>query len=108
MGGQETSIGGRDGVFPETVWATVLSSPDPASPARQAALNQLFRRYWRPVYAFVRAFWGKSVDDAKDLSQEFFTHLLEWDFVAQYRPDAGRFRHFLKGALRNFLSERHR
>ncbi len=108
MGPLDTKIGGTRESFPETAWLTVLSSPDPASPQRRALLERLCTLYWRPVYKFVRASWGKSVENAKDLTQEFFARVIDSDLIVRYRPAQGRFRDFLKGALRNFLAEVHR
>jgi RNA polymerase sigma factor (sigma-70 family) len=104
----ETKIGGSRESFPETAWFTVLSSPDPRDPRRRALVERLCSLYWRPVYKFVRAAWGKSVENAKDLTQEFFAAVIDSDLIARYQPAKGRFRDFLKGALRNFLAEAHR
>lgn len=101
----ETRIGGTQEDFPETAWSSILSSPDSRSSQRRDRLNRLLTRYWRPVYAFIRTSWGRSIEDAKDLAQEFFCSLLESDFVLTYRPDKGRFRNYLKAALQNFLSK---
>lgn len=102
----ETSTGGRDEAFPETLWSSVLSSRDPQ--ARQDRLKQLCSMYWRPVYKFIRVSWKKNIEESKDLTQEFFAHLMESDLLGKYRPQAGRFRAFLKASLKNFLAENHR
>jgi RNA polymerase sigma-70 factor (ECF subfamily) len=105
----ETRMGGSGESFPNTTWASLFAMTDAASAAaRQAALSKILERYWRPVYAFVRASAGKSVEDAKDLTQAFFTHMIEDDLFAKYVRERGRFRDYLKGALRNFLLETHR
>ena len=103
---QETSMGGSRESFPETVWSTLLA--DPESPATREHLDRLCRRYWKPVYGFFRSAGSARVEEAKDLTQEFFHHLLESGLVARYRQDRGRFRDFLKGALRFFLSHERR
>lgn len=108
MGTPETTLGGGAESFPETVWSAILSCPDARSPERRARLERLCTLYWRPVYRFIRAAWGKTIEDAKDLTQDFFARLLESDFISRYQPSQGRFRNFLKGALRNFLAEAHR
>jgi len=104
----ETRMGGSRETFPETVWSSILSCKDPNDPKVQSRLNELFSTYWRPVYKFVRAAHGKTVEDAKDLTQAFFCHVLEDGVVLKYEPKEGRFRHFLKGTLKNFLAEVHR
>lgn len=103
---KETQTGGNRESFPETAWLTALSASDPKK--RRELLERLCTLYWRPVYKFIRASWGKSVESAKDLTQEFFARIIDSDLIARYDASQGRFRHFLKGALRNFLAETHR
>jgi RNA polymerase sigma factor (sigma-70 family) len=98
MGISDTTLGGSRDAFPETVWSRFVSG------TRDVDLDGLFRLYWRPVYAFIRTAARGSVEDAKDLTQEFFGYLMEGDVLAAYRADRGRFRVFLKGVLRNFLA----
>ena len=45
-----------------------------------------------------------SADEAEDLTQGFFVHLLEKDAIAKATPDRGRFRAFLLTAMKNFVS----
>lgn len=103
MNSADTSIGGGQDFFPETPWSSVLTCHRDA-PERKERLNRLCGLYWRPVYRFVRVAGGAGVEDAKDLTQDFFAHVMEDDFVVRHDPDRGRFRSFLKGALRHFLS----
>jgi RNA polymerase sigma factor (sigma-70 family) len=105
MGGLETTLGGSRENFPETVWSSVLADADPGG---QAARDQFFALYWRPVYRFIRTAGRASIEDAKDLTQEFFSYFLEGSLLAKYRQEKGRFRSFLKGVLRRFLSEARR
>src|SRR5262249_23035042 len=76
---------------------------DPASPRAREALASLCGVYWYPVYAYVRR-QGFDADWAQDLTQEFFSRLLEKDFLAQVHPDKGKFRSFLLAACRHFLA----
>ncbi len=108
MGGLETTIGGSRENFPETIWSSILAEPDLASPEAQAAREKFFALYWRPVYKFIRTAGRASIEDAKDLTQEFFGYFLEGGLLAKYREEKGRFRSFLKGVLRRFLSEARR
>jgi RNA polymerase sigma factor (sigma-70 family) len=100
----ETTLGGNQEAFPETVWSSLLGASGPSTPLREAALNQLVTLYWRPVYKYIRTSGGRSIEDAKDLTQEFFGYLLEGDVLTKYDKERGRFRVFLKGVLSNFLS----
>jgi RNA polymerase sigma-70 factor (ECF subfamily) len=72
------------------------------SPASSAALAELCEAYWYPAYAYARRS-GYSVDDAADLTQAFFTRMLEKQFLKQARPERGRFRSFLLASLRHFI-----
>lgn len=69
----------------------------------QAALEQLCRDYWYPLYAFVRR-KGHSPEYAADLTQDFFSKLLANDFAQGLSPDDGRFRSFPLTALNRFLT----
>jgi RNA polymerase sigma-70 factor (ECF subfamily) len=88
--------------FTTTHWSVVLAAAETA-PSGREALEQLCRNYWPPVYAFIRR-QGKSPDDARDLTQEFFTQFLEKKRVKLADPERGRFRSFLVAALKNFLT----
>ncbi len=46
----------------------------------------------------------RDVHEAQDLTQAFFTHLLEKHAIARADRDRGRFRTFLLTALKNFLA----
>jgi RNA polymerase sigma-70 factor (ECF subfamily) len=69
-----------------------------------AALEQLCRVYWYPLYAYVRR-RGHSAEDAQDLTQEFFARLLQHNWVARADRQRGRFRSFLLSAMNHFLSD---
>jgi RNA polymerase sigma factor (sigma-70 family) len=89
--------------FPTTLWTVVLYAgrDDPAQ--AQAALTQLCRAYWYPLYSFVRR-RGYSPHDAEDLTQAFFAQLLEKRGLGSVDPQLGRFRTFLLASLKNFLT----
>lgn len=67
------------------------------------ALAELCRLYWDPAYGFVRR-RGRNPEDATDLTQEFFTRLIERNDFARADQDKGRFRSWLLGALKHFLA----
>ena len=90
-------------VFATTHWSVVLAAGDSASPQAAAALEQLCRTYWYPLYAYVRR-RGFSPEEAQDLTQEFFCRLLASDWLARADSDKGRFRTFLLCGLQNFLA----
>jgi RNA polymerase sigma factor (sigma-70 family) len=90
--------------FATTHWSAVLAAGRAASPSAAAALEQLCRTYWYPLYAFVRR-QGHSPHDAQDLTQAFFARLLQKNYVAQADRERGRFRTFLLAALSHFLAD---
>lgn len=90
--------------FTTTHWSVVIAAGDVASPQADAALAELCRTYWYPLYAFVRR-KGHSPHDAQDLTQAFFARLLEKNYVAQADRERGRFRTYLLAALTHFLAD---
>ena len=63
-------------VFPSTVWMRVELAGDQTQPRSREALAELCQTYWHPVYAFIRR-KGNDPDRAADLTQGFFTLLIE-------------------------------
>jgi len=93
----QTSVGGDCCHFPPTRW-TVLEDKD----QRRKVIDELSERYWKPLYAYLRA-RGWSNDQAKDLVQGFFTEkVLGQDLVKRADRAKGRFRNFLLVTLRNY------
>jgi hypothetical protein len=70
------------GRFRTTQWSVVLLSAQGQAPGSKAALAELYRLYWFPLYAFVRR-RGHSPTDTQDLVQGFFLHLLEHNAFAR-------------------------
>jgi DNA-directed RNA polymerase specialized sigma24 family protein len=64
----------------------------------------LCRLYWYPLYVFARLS-GHSPDDARDLIQGFFLHLLEHRMPTGADRLKGKFRSFLLASLQNYLSD---
>lgn len=88
--------------FATTHWSVVLQAGQTPSPLSQAALEKLCRAYWFPLYTFIRR-QGHAPEEAQDLTQAFFAHLLETESFTRADPHKGRFRSFLLGALKHFL-----
>jgi RNA polymerase sigma-70 factor (ECF subfamily) len=89
-------------VFATTHWSVVLAAGRSADAQAAAALEQLCRTYWYPLYAYVRR-QGHHPEDAQDLTQAFFANLLTKDFLDGVGPEKGRFRSFLLACLKHFL-----
>ncbi len=90
------SLTPQGGNFPLTRHSVVLAaqSNDPA--VRSRAIDAIAAAYWKPVYKYVRMKWNISTDDAADFTQEFFTRLLEKEFLDSYDSAKGRLRTFLR------------
>jgi RNA polymerase sigma-70 factor (ECF subfamily) len=89
--------------FASTHWSVVLAAAQSDPQRAAAALEQLCRTYWRPLYAFVRRH-NHSPAEAEDLTQAFFARFLQENRVARADPNRGRFRSFLLVSLKNFLA----
>jgi RNA polymerase sigma factor (sigma-70 family) len=90
------------GRFASTHWSLVAAAGQPSSPQSQEALATLCRLYWYPLYAYARRKLANA-DDAQDLTQAFFTELLEKDYLQAADPARGKFRSFLLTAFKHFL-----
>ena len=89
--------------FRTTSWTLIVHAR-----ANQGDLEELLRRYWSPVYAFLRRS-GRQPEDAEDLTQGFLSEvMLRRDLIGRADPDRGRFRSFLVAALRRFVIDRQR
>ena len=89
--------------FVTTQWTRVLEARGD-SPEAQAALSDLCAAYYAPVFAFIRRATPDE-EAARDLTQEFFARLLAGDGIARVDPERGRFRSFLRGAVKHFLAD---
>jgi RNA polymerase sigma-70 factor (ECF subfamily) len=90
--------------FATTHWSVVLAARQGSPVDAAAALENLCRLYWYPLYAFLRR-EGRSPHDAQDLTQEFFARLLQGKFLENVAPHKGRLRSFLLASLKHFLSD---
>lgn len=106
MAPPETFIGGSRIGFAPTLWTDILVAKDPDHPKSRLAMETLITLYWKPVYFFLRR-KGRGVEQAKDLTQEFFARLLERDGLKGVDRTRGKFRSYLLGALSHFLSDEH-
>lgn len=89
--------------FPTTIWSAIREAGETPDP-----LNRLCGLYWRPVHTFIRLVWRKDPEEAEDLTQAFFAHLLERKPWFRLRPELGSFRNYLRTALRHFLIDARR
>ncbi len=90
--------------FLPTQWSVVLDAQRTQPERARAALERLCSLYWYPLYAFIRR-RGHDKEDAEDLTQSFFAHLLGKDGLSRVDRSKGRFRTFLLACLVNFLND---
>ncbi len=91
------------GEFPLTHWSAVFAAGKEAGGKAEAALAELCRTYWFPLYVFARR-KGHQPADAQDLTQGFFACLIETRLVVKADPHRGRFRSFMLGCFGNFIA----
>jgi RNA polymerase sigma factor (sigma-70 family) len=100
------SVNSHGGNFPPTRHSVVFAaqSDDPAT--RSWAIETIAAAYWRPVYKYVRVKWNVTSDDAADFTQDFFTRLLEKEFLNSYDRSKGMLRTYLRTcADRMFMNQ---
>ena len=95
--------GSHRGNFQTTIWSEVYRARDGETEEVHQALEELCRKYWYPIYSFVRR-RGHSSHDAQDLTQGFFSRLLERGYLRTVDSLKGRFRSFLLTSLKWFLA----
>jgi len=93
------------GQFPQTRWSVVLAARGSNDSGHAlAALDELCRAYWFPLYVYIRR-RGVSPEDAEDLTQGYFSALIEKDYLAQADRERGKLRSFLLTTLKHYLAD---
>jgi RNA polymerase sigma factor (sigma-70 family) len=92
-----------DGRFPSTRWSLVVAAAHQGTPDGSEALASICSAYWYPLYAFVRRS-GRDPASSEDLTQAYFTRLLEKQWLRQFQPERGRLRTFLLVSLKHFIN----
>lgn len=90
--------------FHTTRWTMVMRAAQSQAQGGPSALAELCRVYWYPLYIFARR-RGHSPEDAQDLTQGFFLHLLERRALTGVDRLKGKFRSFLLASFQNHLSD---
>jgi len=100
----DTAIGGPSGRFPSTRVSLIQAA---GSGLSDAAMDQVIALYWKPVYRFVRLKFQKSNEDAKDLTQGFFTSALQRNFFTRFNPAKASFRTYVRMAVERYAANQH-
>ncbi len=91
-----------------TDWSMIAQASEADEEVAGDALEQLVRRYWAAVYAYIRR-TGRDVHEAADLTQGFVCDIIISRRLCDYAdPQRGRFRTLLLSAVKNYLHEKHR
>jgi len=90
--------------FTTTRWTMVVAAGQEHSAGAGEALEFLCRRYWSPLYFYLRR-QGYDRVAAEDVVQGFFAHLLEKRGLQKVKPQKYRFRSFLLASLKNFAAD---
>ena len=88
--------------FPSTRHSVIERLRASDAGQRTAAFGDLVDGYWKPVYKHLRATWRLDPEDARDLTQAFFSDALEKAWLEKYEPDKSRFRTFVRVCVDRF------
>ncbi|MHC4947529.1 MAG: RNA polymerase sigma factor [Planctomycetota bacterium] len=92
----------------QTDWSMIGRAVHGEDEPSREAWEQLARRYWPAIYAYVRS-TGRDVTQASDLTQGFVCDvMLGRRLLEAADPNRGRFRTLLLTALKHYLIEQHR
>lgn len=89
--------------FSATRWTLVQRSCGDDMESK-VALSELCESYYAPVVIFLRR-EGRTEDAARELAHAFFERLLAGQGLQRASPEKGRFRSYLLGALKHFLTD---
>lgn len=101
-------MGGAGDMFQTTRWSAIRDAGTLDEQQRQVRVDNLIRKYWKPVYCYLRR-KGYDNEIAKDLTQGFFHDVvLGHELIQQADQAKGRFRTFLLTALDRYVTSVHR
>jgi RNA polymerase sigma-70 factor (ECF subfamily) len=101
LGDSSDAIQCGRGQCPPTLWDQISLAGKSSSPEQEEALARFCEAYRYPLYAFARRS-GQSLEEAEDLTQGFFLHLLEDRVLSKVKRNGGRFRSFLLTSFTNY------
>lgn len=105
---RETTMGGEKGSFGTTHWSQITKAKTHDEERRRASVNNLLKRYWKPVYCHLR-YKGYDNEHAKDLTQGFFHEIvLGRELIQKADQTKGKFRTFLLLAIDRYVTSIYR
>ena len=97
-------MGGDQVRFLTTRWSLIEDVADNNKDEDRALIGTLLKRYWKPVYCYLRRL-GCGNEEAKDLTQAFFHDIvLGRNLFKRADKSQGRFRSFLLVALKRYVT----
>jgi DNA-directed RNA polymerase specialized sigma24 family protein len=104
----EARSGENRGGFPATRWSAIVAARSADAAERTRALDVLLAAYWKPIYKYIRLRWSKPPEDAQDLTQDFFSRMLEKRLLDGYDPARARLRTFLRACVDSLVANQER
>lgn len=91
------------GGFPVTRHSVIerIRTEDPD--ARRQAFGDLVEGYWKPVYKHLRVTWRLDPEEARDVTQGFFTDAFQKSWLERFEPEKARFRTFVRVCADRFV-----
>jgi DNA-directed RNA polymerase specialized sigma24 family protein len=86
-----------------TQWSLVQAIRQGDTRESQEALSRLYKLYWYPLYVLVRRM-GRGPEEAQDLVQGFFTHLLEKKQLHRVDEERGKLCPWLLTLLKHYVA----
>lgn len=98
----ESALAPNPSAFHTTRWTRVVRAKSKSEDG-QRALADLCDAYYEPVVAFLRCEL-RDTDAAREMSHSFFAEMLAGGTITAAERERGRFRSYLLGAVKHFLS----
>jgi RNA polymerase sigma factor (sigma-70 family) len=89
--------------FPDTRHSAIDGVRAEDDSVRRRSLDVIINAYWQPIHAYLQLRWRETDDRAADMTQAFFSKILESPMIATYDPSKGLFRTYLRACLDNFV-----
>lgn len=92
----------QGGLMPETRWSLVWRIQSTNDSKAVAALGELLKLYWEPLYAYARR-RGESPSDVEDAVQGYYEMLITRGSIQSVSQERGRLRSFLLSTFERYL-----
>lgn len=100
----DTGMGGNQQRFPVTRQSAIIATRSEDTLTRQLGFEIILKNYWKPVYKYLRLKWHCTNEDAKDLTQSFFTAAFEKNYFGAYDSEKARFQTYVRMCLDAFVN----